>query len=171
FFDTRDDHEFLLVRPKDTQDNATPSGNALALNALLRLVSYGDRPQYQSIVDEMVGLVLENARQYPTAYGLWLQGLNLALGPIKEVAIIGDPEDLNTQLLLKTVWSGFDPYRMVAISTYPPHEHSPELVKQRPLMEGKASAYVCQNFVCQQPVTKPADLAKQLFPKQNELHT
>ncbi|HLO14402.1 MAG TPA: thioredoxin domain-containing protein, partial [Anaerolineales bacterium] len=47
FFDTRDDHEALLVRPKDIQDNATPSGNALAATALLQLATYGDRSKWR----------------------------------------------------------------------------------------------------------------------------
>ena len=84
------------------------------------------------------------------------------------MALLGDLDKQDTQELVKTVWSGFDPYRVVAISAYPAHENSPELVKQRPLLDGKASVYVCHHFVCQQPVNNPEELAKQLFSRSDD---
>ncbi len=158
FFDTRDDHENLLLRPKDLQDNATPSGNALAANALLKIAAYGDRQEYQKRGEDMLLPILETAVRYPTAFAKWLEAADFALGPVREVAIVGQ----QANLLIDALWSQYRPRLMAAISTYPPEQGSPAILDNRPLVSGIPTAYVCQNFVCQQPVTNPAELAAQL---------
>jgi uncharacterized protein YyaL (SSP411 family) len=150
------------VRPKDTQDNATPSGSALAANALLQISAFGDRPDWRGIAETMLASMYANIREYPTAYGKWLQALDFALGPVREIAILSHPNDEHTQAMIDTVWENFDPHRVVAISTYPPKPESPMLLKDRPLLDGNPTAYVCQNFACKQPVNQPQDLARQL---------
>lgn len=72
FFDTARDAETLLTRPKDLQDNATPSGNALAVEALLRLAALTEKSEWSQIAEEALGLVTEMAARYPTAFGRWL---------------------------------------------------------------------------------------------------
>lgn len=158
FFDTRDDHENLLLRPKDLQDNATPSGNALAANALLKIAAYGDRPEYRKLAEDMLLPILETAVQYPTAFAKWLEAADFALGPVREVAIVGQQADLLTDSL----WSKYRPRLVAAISTYPPEQGSPAILDDRPLVDETPTAYVCQNFVCQQPVTSAGELAAQL---------
>jgi hypothetical protein len=162
FFDTRDDHEALLIRPKDTQDNATPSGNALAANALLQLAAYGDRLELRKTAEDMLAPVLETAVRYPTAFAKWLCAADFALGPVNEVAVVGEGEHSQTQALLKTLWDAYRPYQVAAISGFPAPEGSPALLQERPLVNGQPTAYVCRGFVCQQPVNTPEGLAEQL---------
>jgi uncharacterized protein YyaL (SSP411 family) len=159
FFDTRDNHEALLIRPKDVQDNATPSGNALAANALLQVSAYGDRPEYRKLAEDMLAPMLETAVQYPTAFAKWLCAADFALGPLKEVAIVGNPSDKSTLALLDQLWKSYRPRQVAAISAFPPPEGSPALLNDRPLVDGQPAAYVCQGFVCQRPVTTPDELA------------
>lgn len=162
FFDTRDDHEPLLVRPKDIHDNATPSGSALAANALLQVAAFGDKPEWQTIAELMLAGMQSHIQEYPTAFGKWLMAFEFYLGTVREVAILGDLKDTHTQTMIKAVWEVFDPFRVVAICSYPPDSVSPVLVKDRPLMDEKATAYICHNFVCKQPVNDPHQLLQQL---------
>lgn len=162
FFDTRDDHEALLVRPKDIQDNATPSGNALAATALLQLAAYGDRIEWRSTAENMLGSIQNAVLRYPTAFAQWLSAADFAVGPTREVAIMGDLNNPETQELLNALWKNYRPRQVTAISAYPPGPGSPALVKDRPLLNNQPTAYVCQGFVCLQPVNSPAEMEIQL---------
>lgn len=162
FFDTRDDHETLLVRPKDIQDNATPSGNALAATALLELAAYGDRTEWRDLAEEMLSSVYGAMLRYPTAFAQWLCAADFAIGPTREVAIIGDSQHTETKELLNTLWKTFRPRQVTAISNYPPEPDAPALLKDRPLLNDLPTAYVCQGFVCLQPVNSPKEMETQL---------
>jgi uncharacterized protein YyaL (SSP411 family) len=162
FFDTRDDHEALLVRPKDIQDNATPSGNALAAIALLQLATYGDRNERRGVAEDMLSSVQTTMLRYPTAFAQWLCAADFAVGPTYEVAIIGDLDNFNTHQFLKTLWKSYRPRQVTAISAYPPGPGSPSLLKDRPLVNNLPTAYVCQGFVCLTPVNSPDEMESQL---------
>ena len=162
FFDTRDDHEALLVRPKDIQDNATPSGNALAVTALLEMSAYGDRVEWRDRAENMLDFIQNVALRYPTAFAKWLCAADFAEGPSHEVAIVGDPSDRKTQELVKTLWKDYHPRQVTAISAHPPPSGSPALLNDRPLLNDQPTAYVCQGFVCLQPTNAPSEMEVQL---------
>lgn len=162
FFDTREDHEVLLVRPKDIPDNATPSGNALAATALLQLATYGDRTKWRSIAEDMLASIQNALLRYPTSFAQWLSSADFAVGPTREIAIIGNLEDSKTQALLKTLRKSYRPRQVIAISAYPVEPGSPALLIDRPLVNNEPTAYVCQGFVCLQPVNSPDEMENQL---------
>lgn len=162
FFDTRADHEPLLIRPKDTQDNATPSGNALAAEALLLLAALDERSDWQKQAESMLaGMQAEMAR-YPTAFARWLSAADFALGPVTQVAILGDPADPQTRALAEAAGQGYQPRRVLALASFPPPQDAPLLLKDRPLLGDQPTAYVCHGFVCRQPVTTVADLLAEM---------
>ncbi len=165
FFDTRLDHETLLIRPKDLQDNATPCGNALAASALLQLAAYGDQPEWRNLAEEMLPPMLETAVRHPTAFAKWLYAADFALGPIQEVAILSDPSQAPPQSLIEELWSTYRPRLVAALSNQPPAHNAPALLKNRPLQNGLATAYICQNSICKHPITSPTQLAAQLSNK------
>ena len=160
FFDTRDDHEELLYRPKDIQDNAVPSGNALAALALLQLGAYQLNLDWRNMAEEMLAQMGDNLTRYPTGFGQWLIAADFALGSVNEVAILGDPASAQTQALVDSLWEQYQPHLVAAISEG--ESTSPKLLESRTLINAQPTAYVCQGFVCQQPVYSPEDLAKQL---------
>ncbi|MFN2144472.1 MAG: thioredoxin domain-containing protein, partial [Anaerolineales bacterium] len=160
FFDTRDDHGPLLLRPKDIQDNATPSGNALAALALLQIAAYGDRPAYRDRAEAMLSSLQDAMTRYPTAFAQWLCAADFALGPIQEIAIVGPVGP--SQPLIDALWNAYRPRLVAAISPTPPQPGSPALLQDRPLQNDQPTAYVCQGFVCRQPVNTPTDLCTQL---------
>jgi uncharacterized protein YyaL (SSP411 family) len=162
FFDTRDDHEVLLLRPKDIQDNVTPSGNSLAATALLQLATYGDRTDWHSLADEMLASIRGAALRYPNSFAQWLSAADFAIGPTREVAVIGDLDNPQAHELLKILWKSYRPCQVAAISTHPPRPGSPALLEDRPLLDGQPTAYVCQGFVCLQPVNSPQEMELQL---------
>ena len=81
FFDTADNHPSLLIRPKEIQDNATPSGNALAISALLHLAAYTEKADWRTLAEESLGAMQETMLRYPTAFSCWLSTLDFAVGP------------------------------------------------------------------------------------------
>jgi len=162
FFDTPSDGGTLLFRPKDLQDNATPSGNSLAVEALLRMAAFSDRPDLRQKAEEMLGLIAEQALRYPTAFARWLSAADFALGRVRQVAVVGDMAKEGTQSLLAILREGFHPLRVVAASPFPLPEEAPPLLQDRLLLDGKPTAYVCEGFVCKQPVTDVQALAEQL---------
>jgi uncharacterized protein YyaL (SSP411 family) len=162
FFDTADDHEQLVVRPKSIQDNATPAGNSLAVTVLLQLASYtGDSTYYDPAVKSL-GAVQQALTQYASAFAQWLVSLEYALAPAKEVALIGRPAEPGMAAMLSTLQGPFRPNQVVALAETPTSESLIPLLNDRPLKDGHSTAYVCQNFACQLPVNTAEALAKQL---------
>ncbi len=162
FFDTPDDHETLVVRPKDLQDNATPSGNAMAIHALLQLNALTGHGPYRDLAERALRRMLEALVRYPTAFGQWLSAADFAVGPVREVALLGTKSDPLASSLAQVVWETFQPRTVVAAADFPPPADAPPLLHHRPLLENRSTAYVCHNFVCRQPVNTLAALREQL---------
>ena len=165
FFDTTAESAKALslpIRPKEIQDNAIPSGNSLAAEALLKLAAFSENGDYRQRAEASLRLVSEFVGTYPTAFGQWLSAADFSLQNVKQVAVVGDPALAETQALLAEIRSTYRPNLVVAMSSHPPAEDAPELMRNRPLKDGKPTAYVCEGFTCQLPVTSPEELRKQL---------
>ena len=164
FYDTAADHEELVTRPRDVYDNATPSGNSVAVDVLLKLSVLLEREDYR----ERAGAVLDNLSggmvQVPGAFGRLLSALDFYLSTPYEVAIIGEREAPDTKMLLETVYSSYLPNKVVAGSSEKDEEATQlvPLLANRPMRGGRPTAYVCVNYACQNPTTDPAELARQL---------
>ena len=161
FFDTADDHERLVTRPKDVQDNAVPSGNAMAVRVLLRLASWTGEGGYRDAAERAMRAVVPFAVRYPTGFGQWLSAMDLALAPAVEVAIVGPLDDPATTGLLAETRRGFRPNQVVSVSSDPAASAVP-LMAERVALDGRPTAYVCRSFVCRLPVTDPEALRAQL---------
>ena len=162
FFDTPSDGEALLLRPKDLQDNATPSGNALACEALLKLAAFTDHSEYRDLAEQSLSLIGNMALRYPTAFARWLSAAEIAWNYSKQVAVLGDAQEETFRRMLQVVRSEYRPGVVVATSAYPPSKESPALLMERPMIDGKPTAYVCEGFVCKMPTTEPEILKTQL---------
>jgi hypothetical protein len=158
FFDTPSDAETLLIRPKELQDNATPSGNALAVEALLRLSALTDRADYRTKAEDAFRLVAEAAIRYPTAFARWLGAADFALSTVKQVAVVGAPAQSQTKALLAEIRASWRPNLVAAASAIPLPPDAPPLLAERPMLGGKPTAYVCEGFVCKTPVTEAETL-------------
>jgi uncharacterized protein YyaL (SSP411 family) len=158
FFDTSKDSGELLIRPKDLQDNAVPSGNALACEALLKLAAFTDSGPYRDIAEKSLRLISNHALRYPTSFARWLSAADFALGNVKQVAVIYESNPEEARELLQTVQSMYRPNTIVAASPWPAPQGAPALLADRPLRAGKPTVYVCEGFVCRMPVNTISDL-------------
>jgi len=163
WFDTADDHEALIARPKGLQDNALPSGGAMAATVLLRLAALTGEGRYRAAAESAVAAVAPLAGRYPTGFAQWLVAHDLAAYPIDEVAVIGEPDDAATAALLAVVRERFRPGVVVALASPAASGSSAvPLLHDRPQLHGRATAYVCRGFACEKPTTSPEELVSQL---------
>lgn len=157
FFDTAEDGEQLLVRPRDLQDNAVPSGGAMAATVLLRMAALTGDPRQRAAAEHALAGVGDLPARHPTSFGQWLVALELARATITEVAIIGDPAEDPTRLLRQVADRGWAPFRVLAVSAAPASSAVP-LLRDRFALRGRPTAFVCQSFSCRQPVHEPEAL-------------
>ena len=161
FFQTGVDHEQLVVRRKDFIDNAIPSGNSLAAEALLRLSVLTGNQEYRQRATAILLMMKEAMAQQPTGFGRLLGVLNALLSPSQEVAVVGDPQEAATHALLDQVRQRYLPTTVLALK-HPNEESMLPLLEGRTLVDGKAAAYVCENYACQLPVTTAEALGRLL---------
>jgi uncharacterized protein len=159
FYFTGKSHENLIVRSKEYFDNATPSGNSVAAMVLLRLATLTGRENYRNLATAVLREVGDQTRRYPSGFGYTLSAADFLLSTPKEVAIVGKDE-ADIRPLLAETWRTYLPNKVVAAGFEEPEiaEITP-LLANRPLVNGLATAYVCEHFTCQNPVTDVSSLA------------
>jgi uncharacterized protein YyaL (SSP411 family) len=151
FFDTAADHERLIVRPRDVTDNALPSGNSLACDLLARLgILMGD-DEFRRIASLVVDSLAEPMARHPLAFGHLLCVADMLVNGSTELAIVGTSGSDDFTALDRAASRSFIPALIVAGG----QDESIPLLAGRTKVDGKAAAYVCRNFVCDQPVTDP----------------
>ncbi len=161
FYDSGSDHEALVVRPHDFFDNATPAGNSVAVDVLLRLaVLTGDGTFERTATAVLQGLApyLEGA---PAGFGRLLGALDFHLGRKQELAVVWEGKD-EPQALLDVAFQSYRPALIVAGGTSNRDATPSPLLAGRTLVDGKPTAYVCEHYVCGLPVTDADALAAQL---------
>ncbi|HEV2861839.1 MAG TPA: thioredoxin domain-containing protein [Pyrinomonadaceae bacterium] len=165
FFYTGRSGEQLIVRNKDYFDNATPSGNSVAAEALLRLSTLTGEEDYKRKAVNVLRLVRDPLERYPSAFGYALGALDFYLSTPKEIVVVspGDPYE-DARPFAEEIWTRYLPNKVVVLAA----EDDEKLAERVPLLQdrraegGRATAYVCENYTCQRPVTDPAELAEQL---------
>ena len=154
FYDTAADGPTLLVRPKEVQDNAVPSGNAVAAMVLLELARLSHEPRYAELAHASLRAVQPLLARYPLGFGQWLNALDAALATGVEIAIVGNPTAEDSRALLRLAQAGYNPHRLIAAGA----GDVPPLLARRPLLEGRATAYICRGATCLPPTPDPAVL-------------
>ena len=160
FFYTADDHEELIARSKDAQDNATPSGNGMAATALLKLAALTGRNNYREAAAGTLQAVGEVLEKSPLAAGQSLIALDFLLGPVTECVLI-DGLDQTADELQQTFHQQFLPRTVVARSHVRKSAHVAELFANRPAQR-HALAFVCSQETCQSPTSEPQRLQEVL---------
>jgi uncharacterized protein YyaL (SSP411 family) len=164
FFDTGTDHETLITRPKDIMDNATPAGNSVAIDVLVRLAAFTGETTYRERADEYLQPLASLMAEHPQSFGHALGALDFAVSPAQEFAIVGDPQASDTHTLLNTVNSHYQPNSVLA-SCAPGDTQATQsiaLLADRPQKEKRATIYVCQNFACLAPINEARELEQLL---------
>jgi uncharacterized protein len=156
FFSTSEDHEALIARRKEVGDHPIPSGNSSAAMGLLRLAALTGERRYEEQAEGVLRLFAAAAARHPEAFAHLLRALDFHLSPTKEVALLGD----DPSELAAAVRAELRPHLVLAGG--PQGSTTPPLLRDRPLVDGKPTAYVCEHFACRQPVTDPEALASLL---------
>jgi uncharacterized protein YyaL (SSP411 family) len=163
YFDTASDHEALLTRPRDVTDNAIPSGTSLAVDLLLRLAELlGDATRRERATRVLESLSEPLAR-YASAFGHLLGAADMAVHGAVEVALAGDPALEDFRALADAVGGEYVPSLVIAggAARGDAPASIPLLVDKVP-RDNQATAYVCRQYLCEEPVTDPGALPAQL---------
>ena len=164
FYDTGSDHESLMIRPRDVFDNAQPCGGSVATDVLLRLAIITGNDDFATKAATPIRALQPLLGRAPSATGHWLGALDFYVSLPKEVVIVGPADGEITRSMLEEVGKRYLPNRVVVgvgDPSSPPLGNSP-LLEQRVMQDGAPTAYVCQHYVCQLPVTTAEALAAQL---------
>jgi uncharacterized protein YyaL (SSP411 family) len=113
---------------------------------------------YVDIAHQLLAQMQPMMSQYPLGFGQWLQALGYALSRPREIAIVGDPDSVDTQALLAVIRDGYRPFQVVASKAPSTEPSAVPLLLDRGLVDGRAAAYVCRDFACQAPVADPEGL-------------
>ena len=159
FYDTASDAEELIARPRDLQDNATPSGNSMMVTVLLKLSDLAMVHRYAEVAHENLAAGQDYLVRAPLGFGQWLVALDYALSRPFEIAVVGSPDDEATHALLGAAMSGFRPHQVIAYGPAGQAAPAVPLLEDRGLVDGQPAAYVSRDFACQAPITDPEALA------------
>jgi uncharacterized protein len=165
FFYTASDHEQLLIRTKELTDSSTPSGNALAATALLRLGKLVGRADYLDAAEATLTVAAPIMERAPLAAAQILLALDDYLGPAYEMVLVGNCGNDDAEQALSLIHQRFLPRCVFAFRLFDPSKHrarehvppGPDSPLLDELFAGKASSdggpvlYICQNFACQEP--------------------
>jgi uncharacterized protein YyaL (SSP411 family) len=152
FYQTADDAEELLVRPKSMQDGAIPSGSSVQIMNLLKLARLTGRTDYEALADRTVRAFTATINRVPSAFAQAMQALQFAQGSAVEV-VVGDRKLPETQALIEAVRSVYCPYKTVLLK-----EPGVENIAPFTAEMNLPAVYICRNFACEQPLTDPAQI-------------
>lgn len=168
FYFTSEKSEKLITRQKEIYDGAIPSGNSCELLNLLRLFKLTGKIEFSDYAEKLINYFSYSISRSPSIFTQFLSGLDFYYGPTTEIVIASD--ELNEQIVpaLEIIRNNFNPNKVVVFN---PANAGPDLSKNisslddmKPI-QGKATFYVCKNFVCNQPVTDIESLTKLLEEK------
>lgn len=150
FFSTAADHEQLIARRKELEDNPIPAGGSAAAFGLLRLARLTGEARYETAALGHIRLLHAMVARHPHAFGHLLQAIDFLVADIREVALVGDDRGP----LEAVVREAFRPHLVLAGGV----PDGVPLLEGREPVDGRAAAYVCEHFACRRPVTEPDDL-------------
>ncbi len=165
FYDTGSDQQNLIIRPRDVTDNALPSGHSMITGVLNRLSIITGDADLGAIAADSLRSVRDIMLQFPTGAGHWLSVLDFYLSEHKEAVIVTDPDGDGPGEMLRRLAST---YHSSAIVVSAPAQIATDaalwpVFRDRSVIDGKPTAYVCRNYACQLPTTNPDSMMSQVL--------
>ena len=155
FYITPADAERLLVRPREVGDGSIPSGNSVQLLNLVRLGRITAAPKYEQYANALLRTAYDDVSLAPSASPHLLSGIDFLLGPSLEIVLAGK----DVRAMQRAVFARFAPNKIVLRATLGIAAIAPYTAAQKPL-RGRATAYVCTNYLCRLPVTDAAKVGE-----------
>lgn len=166
FFDISGTDKSILIRTKESYDGAEPTGNSIAILNLLRLAQMTGNETWQSMADKSLAYFGEKILKTPQALAQFLVALDFSLSKPKQIVIAGQSDNQHTKTLLQEVHTHFIPNKIILLAdggeaqnilaSYIPFLASVEMI------EGKSTAYICQDYACQLPTSDQKTVARLL---------
>ncbi len=147
FYLYSNEHEELILRPKETYDGAIPSGNSLMCYNLVRLSFLTDEEKYKNAAERQMDFLMQNASQSPTGHAMFLTALLEYVKPPQKITVVLDEHTDKSRLPFAL------PSDAVMILLSQP-------TKEFPLKNGKTTYYVCRDHSCLPPTNSPDELFK-----------
>ncbi len=169
YFSTASESSDMLIRMRDSYDGAEPSGNSVAALNLLRLARMTGREEWRARAERTLAAFAPQLEQAPETLPQMAVALAFALSKPCEIILVGDRDSAEGQSLLREIHSRFIPNKILLGVNGP--EERRELSQWLPFVENltpldmKATAYVCENYVCHLPTSDPEELARRLEAK------
>jgi len=145
FFSTQAAKADLVLRLKDDYDGAEPSGNSCMALALLKLARLTSREDFRMSAERTLQAFAPRLRAAPTAAPQMLVAQMFATGQPMEIVLAGPHNTEVAEGMLRAIHGRFLPDAVVLRA-----EQAPTAM---PALEGKPTAYVCENYACKLPVT------------------
>jgi hypothetical protein len=166
FFFTAPEADDLIKRTMEIYDGAIPSGNSVAALVLVRLGRLTANPEPENAARGILEHFSGQIARMPTAFPFALQALDFLVGPSREIVLAGERDDPGMQSMLRALRTRFLPNQVVAFrpegGAAKRIEALAPFVASHGAVEGKATAYVCENHACRLPVTSVEDLVRVL---------
>ena len=158
------DSEQLIIRPKELYDGAAPSGNSVSTLNFLRLARLTGDHELEQLAHKQFEYFGSLVKAYPSGYSYFLIALLFSSTTTKEIVITGNPEQIDTKAMLQTINDVFLPHAVFHVNVQ--SNVQDELAKLVPFLadqkslNGTATAYICENYSCQSPITDASQFAE-----------
>jgi hypothetical protein len=165
FFHTADYAESLLYRNKDVYDGASPSGNSICALNLLRLGRMTADTNLEDLARGVFDTFKNQVQKVPLGYTQLLCALDFAIGPSREIVVVGESGDENTEEILSCIHHEFIPNEVLVFKHSGGSsgiEKMTGFVSDMEMKDGKATVYICENYNCSLPVNNREEVYKQL---------
>ena len=164
FFTTAHDHEPLLLRNREGQDGATPSGNAVAALALARLSFHFGREDFRQTATQAIRAHGRQIAQIPRGFAKSLMASDFLLhGPV-ELVLVGTPRQSAYDALSTELRRHFVPHRVIAHVDPTTSSTTHPLLQNKTLRNGQPALYICRNGTCETPITDPRCIERAVKP-------
>ena len=155
FFDTSGEDKTIFLRMKEDYDGAEPTGNSIAVSNLLRLSQMLDRKKWWEFAEKTIRLFANRIQKAPHIMPQMLAAADFSLGKPKQIIIAGKPDSPDTQEMLGLVHQRYLPNKILLLADDSDGQkflsENLSFIESVAMIDNKATAYVCENYVCQLP--------------------
>ncbi len=166
WFSTSGDDPTVLLRMKEDYDGAEPAASSVAVATQLRLVHLSPDSAAVTRIERTLARGGLSIGQAARAVPFMLANLATYHAGVRQIVVVGPPDDEHTRALQAVVARHYLPFSVVVPVT-PGHEqarlaHLLPFLERLTMRDGRATAYVCEGFTCQAPTSDPETFARQL---------
>ena len=158
------DSEQLIIRPKELYDGATPSGNSVAALNFIRLARMTGQHELEEKAQNMFSIFGKQVQRMARGYAFFLTAMLFSISKSKDVVLVADSDHADTENMLNVIREDFRPFTMTLFCS-DKFESIKELVpfiENYKTIDGKPTAYICENFACRAPIIDLKEFRKTL---------